>query len=415
MRRHIFLLLAVIAALVVAHHATAQKFIPKTIQFRGDPEYSNEELMAALGLKKGVAYNFDEMQAYTQRLADFGVFSAAAFKFDGQDLIFTLAPSKDMNPIQLDNLPLTPGKELDARLHELLPLYHGKAPSQGGMAESVRAALEKLLADDGLKATVTAAGSTYLISAPPVVVGEIRVAGKSTALDAGAQGILTKLTGTPFSAEGTPSQITTYLGNYYHDKGYVEAAVEATRPSPAVATPDAILVPFEVTATPGLQYRLAAVQLSPDLLVLQADFDRVARTHPGDIAAGQLLTRDWEFIAMQYHNHGFMKPSVHPTPTFDRTQGTVTYTVTAEPGPEYKMGKLSIENVSGDLRTLMLSAWRMPAGAVFDESAVSRFFALDDTDSRLSRVFAAVNCRYSLTLNDDSKTVDVDLRLEKRQ
>jgi len=261
---------------------------------------------------------------------------------------------------------------------------------------------------------VTAAGGTYLITAPPVVVGEIRVAGNSAALDQGAQDILTKLTGSPFSAEGTPNQIATYLGNYYRDKGYVEAAIEAARLNPATAAADAIQVPFAVSAKPGIQYKLAAVQFAPDVLVTPADFNRQAHVRPGDVAAGQLLTDDWMFISKQYRNHGFMKASVDPTPSFDREKGTVTYTVTVNPGPQYQMGKLTIENVSDDLRALMLAAWKMPAGSVFDESAILRFFAIGDANPALARIFAAVNCKYTLAQNDDSKTVDVVLRLERK-
>jgi len=56
----------------------------------------------------------------------------------------------------------------------------------------------------------------------------------------------------------------------------------------------------------------------------------------------------------------------------------------------------------------------MPAGAVFNESAVRNYFFLEDANPQLQRIFAAVNCKYSLHLNDDTHTVDVVLRLEKR-
>jgi len=403
---------AVVSASVMPAHA--QKFIPKSIQFVGAPEYSTDELMAAAGLKKGVALSFDDMNACTKKLLDTGVFSSLEFKFDGQDLIFTLEPNHDLAPVKLANLPLTPGKYLDARLHQQVPLFHGKVPRQGTLAEDVREALEKLLQDGGLKAKVTSAANAYLIAAPPVVVGEIRVGGSSSALEPGAQDILTKLTGSPYDIEGTPIQIVTYLDNYYHDEGYLEAAITANRRGLATEAGDVIHVPFEVTATPGIQYRLAAVQFAPDVLVTQAEFDHQSLIHPGEVAAGQLLTDDWIFVAKQYHNHGFMKPSVHPTPSFDHAKGTVSYMVAVDPGAEYRMGKLTIENVNDDLRAIMLSEWKMPAGAVFDESAILRFFSIGDANQTLKRIFQAVTCKYSLTVNDDSKTVDVVLRLEKR-
>jgi hypothetical protein len=56
----------------------------------------------------------------------------------------------------------------------------------------------------------------------------------------------------------------------------------------------------------------------------------------------------------------------------------------------------------------------MPAGVVFNESAVLNFFAIGDANPQLKRLFASVNCKYVLSLNDDSHTVNVVLRLDKR-
>ena len=55
-----------------------------------------------------------------------------------------------------------------------------------------------------------------------------------------------------------------------------------------------------------------------------------------------------------------------------------------------------------------------PRGAPFNEGAVRGYFATHDVNPKLERIFALVNCKYVLHLNDASKTVDVVLRLEKR-
>jgi outer membrane protein insertion porin family len=424
--RHLIVLLAVaLAALTVVRPIPAQKFLPKSVQFKGDPEYTDQELMDAAGLKMGVVLDSEALNDASQRMLASGVFKSLLYKFDGQDVIFQLTPSTELFPVRLTNLPLNGGSDLDSKLHALFPLYHGKVPADGGLADDVRGALEQLLAAQGIKATVMAAASQgalggkggfvgYSVMAPPVVVGEIRLATGSAALDSGAQEILTKLTGSPYDLAGTPSQISTYLGNYYRDKGYVEAVIDAAPKGVPLVTPDAVKVPFETTVTPGIQYRLAVVQLTPGLAVSQVNFDKQSQIHPGDIADGQHVTENWEFIARQYHNHGFMRASVHPSPTFDRAKGTVSYVITVDPGPVYTMGNLAVENVSDDLRAVMLAAWKMPAGSVFDESAVRNFYAIGDINPTLKRIFAAVNCSYVLTLNDVPRTVDVALKLEKK-
>jgi hypothetical protein len=77
------------------------------------------------------------------------------------------------------------------------------------------------------------------------------------------------------------------------------------------------------------------------------------------------------------------------------------------------MGNLTVANVSDDLRAMMIAAWKLPAGAVFNESAIRSFYAIRDENPTLGRIFSSVNCRYVLTLNDETHTVDVALRLEK--
>lgn len=423
MRYILSLLLAAAALCAVCQTAPAQKFLPHEILFQGDPEYTGEELMAATGLKKGEVLSFSDMSGYSQRLLATGIFATVAFKFDGQDLVFSLAPSPDLYPVRLDNLPLAQGAELDTRLRSTLPLYHGKVPAEGGLTDSVCRALEGILAAQGIKGTVAAVPATnpgtqkidaveFSLTSPVIEVGDIRLDGGSAPLDAEAQGLLGKLTGTPYGLETTPRQIVTNLSLYYSDLGYLDTKIQAVA-QPPVVSPDAVRVPFLVKFEPGLRYRIQAVRLAPGLLVSQADFDRQAHINPGDLADGLRVRQNWEFLARQYHNHGYLKAVIEPKPVFDRTSGSVSYDVDVTPGPQYTMGALSIQNVADDLRTAMLAAWKMPAGAVFNEGAILSFFATQ-TNPSLRRVFAAVNCKYTLQLNDENRTVDVVLRLERR-
>jgi outer membrane protein assembly factor BamA len=422
MRRFSSLLAA--AFFVFAASGSAQEYQPRSIEFKGAPEYSDQELLAAAQLKPGISLTVDQMKDHARILLDTGVFDNITFQFTGVDLRYQLTPSTNLSTIHLFNLPLAVGKDLDAKIHDLVPLYHGKVPADSGLTEQVRAALEQILAAQGIKATVqavanagTAPGAAgtvnFSIASPPVIVGGIHLDSKPPVLDPGADQILKKLTGSPYDSDGSLSQIATYLGNYYRDKGYVEAHVESTRMA-ATATPDAIQIPFKVSLTPGMQYHLGEIRFAPDLLASHADFDRQSAIHFGDTAAGQRLTDDWQYLSRQYHNHGYMQASIHPYPSFDRFKAIVSYDVTADPGPVYTMGKLTIDGVTDELRAAILAKWPVPAGAVFNEGAVRGFFITHDVNPELERVFAAVNVRYWQQLNDETHTVDVKVRLEKK-
>ncbi|MGO9434588.1 MAG: POTRA domain-containing protein [Terracidiphilus sp.] len=425
MQRTLALPAAVLALVCVVLPAAAQSLQPKSIRFVGAPEYSDAELTSAAELKPGADLTYAEINNRAQKLIDSGVFSAVAFKFDGQELTFQLSPVSGLLPIRLQNLPFPSGKDLENQLHRQLPLYHGLVPERGGLAESVRSALEQMLAAQGIKATVAAmpfrngalnktAAVSFSITAPPVLVGELKTEGTIVALDPKASAILAKFPGSVYDAQGTIEQIETGLSTYYKDQGYPEPAIHATAGVKPSVSSNAIRIPLHVSILPGAQFRLAGIQLAPGLLVTQAEVDHQSHVHAGDIADGSSLHEDWNFIERQYHNRGYIKAKVEATPTFDRAAKTVSYLVSVDPGPVYTMGALSIENVTDDLRATMLAAWKVPAGSVFNENSVLSFFATRGVNPALEQVFSGANCKYFMHPNDSTHVVDVTLTLEKK-
>jgi outer membrane protein assembly factor BamA len=137
--------------------------------------------------------------------------------------------------------------------------------------------------------------------------------------------------------------------------------------------------------------------------------------HAGDFADESFLRENWKFIERQYHNRGYIKAKVEPTPTIDHGGKTVSYVVSVDPGPVYTMGVLTIENVTDDLRTAMLAAWKIPAGSVFNEGSILAFFATHGVNPALEQVFSGVNCRYFLHPNDNTHVVDLTLALEQKR
>jgi outer membrane protein assembly factor BamA len=119
------------------------------------------------------------------------------------------------------------------------------------------------------------------------------------------------------------------------------------------------------------------------------------------------------YVTGQYKSKGYMDCVVTPHPQYDDANGIVNYTMEAQPGPVYTMGKLTIENGADDLRAAMWAAWKMPTGAVFNASAIQTYYS-SQGNTPLGRTFAAALCKYSLTINADTHTVDVTLRIEKR-
>jgi outer membrane protein assembly factor BamA len=421
----VFALFCVAAALSCASlSSAAQTFEPKSIEFAGAPENSTQELLGATALKPGTVLSYADMNDRSQKLVNTGLFSAVSFKFDGERLTFQLTPASALLPVRFENMPFPIGKDLEDNLHRQFPLYHSRVPELGGITESVRGALVQMLAAQGIQAVVAAVpvrdtvshqsvAVGFSVTAPPVLVGELRTEGAIVALDPKASAVVAQLRGVPYNAEESPRRMEAALRAYYIGQGYPEPtihAVAAAKPSVGV---DAIRIPFRISILPGAQYKLAAIDLAPGLLVTQAEFDRQSPIYTGDFA-DERLKEDWKFIERQYHNHGYVKAKIQPAATFDNAGKTVRYAVDVDPGPTYTMGSLTLEGVTDELRSAMLAVWKMPAGSVFDEGAIAGFFGTHGANPALESVFSQVNYKYTLHPNDDSRTVDLTLSLEKK-
>jgi outer membrane protein assembly factor BamA len=357
---------------------------------------------------------------------DTGVFESLLFKFDGVDLVFTIVPHTDLYPVRLENLPLTPGKELDAALHDRFPLYHGKVPAENGLLEGVRGALEEMLAAKGIKATVTATPYTdqklgkvtamsFSITAPPVKVGEIRLEGVSAEMQAKVKHVADRAMKTDYDTENTVGNIERAFASFYADEGYVAVKVHAVRSGDPVAGSETIDVPFNVTIEEGRHYALGSITLPSGAPLTLAEINKaIGVDSKSSVNGGITLRTALSFVAGQYKSKGYLKCVVTPHPQLDEAAGIVNYTLEVEPGPVYTMGKLTIENTADDLRAAMLAAWKLPAGEVFSEDAMHSYFYGQDPRSPLGRTFGSVNCKYKLTRDDDAHTVDVSLRLERK-
>ena len=423
MRRTFCLLLATFCVLGAACPASAQKFLPKSIKFQGDSEYNDAELLAAAQLKKGVVLGYADMQDYSKRLLATGVFATVAFKFDGQDLIFLLTPSSDLFPVQLENLPLNPGEDLDRKIHELVPLYHGKVPAEGGLTDEVGAALQKALAEKGLQVTVVATTSadlsthkvnavSYSITSLPVNVGIASVDGVSDTFQPRVRAVLAEAAKNSFSTMETDANLERAVEQYYSDQGYAAAKAQVTQGEPAIAS-GSIVVPFAVHVAEGHSYKVTSIQLPDGAPVTQAEIDKVLNS-PSPQPLGVKVRSVWGLLASRYHGKGYLDCKITPHAALNDADATVSYTVDVEPGPVYHLGFVKFDNVSDDLRKLLIHNWEMMPGDPFDQSYVANFITkAQQQDPALQRSLAGVKVKFDVTANPNTHEVNVTIRLER--
>src|SRR5208282_3942577 len=191
-----------------------KKAPPRAIRFQGATQYSQDELLAAAGIKAGARLTAADVKAHAKQLNDTGFFAVVKFGNDSKGMFFTLTPASQLYPMHLGNLPFTPGKDLDDKLHARFQLYHGLLPASGSTDDGICGAFEEMLAGEGFKATVKASltsdlgpkkitAMNFTIVSPSVRIGAIQLAGVSPAMQAKANTLVEGQTGNEFDTENT--------------------------------------------------------------------------------------------------------------------------------------------------------------------------------------------------------------------
>ena len=431
MPRKLFRFAPAIVLLAACQLAPAQKFRPKTIQFKGAPEYSDQELLAAANLKRGIVLTAAEMNDHSKLLMDSGVFDGVTYKFDGVDLVYQLIVAPQLYAVHLDNLPLTADAALDAKIHDQLPLYHGKVPTEGSLLDGVTSILQRTLADEGIHATVTATpggapssrqvtAMSFSIPAPPVKVGAIAFDGVSSAMEAKVKRVADHAAETPFSTDDTVANLEHAFSSFYADEGYAAVKIHAVRSGDLVVDATAVNVPYSVTIEEGHLYKLGTIHLPSDSLLTQAELDKMVSQQTSATAPnaapskGAAIRGIWAAISAKYKAKGYLDCAIVPHPEFDEAANVVNYTVEIKPGAVYHLGLLRFDNVSDDLKKLLMRYWQMMPGDPFDEEYVAGFFiSAQKSDPVLMRTLAGVKPTYTVMADPQTHDVNCVIKLER--
>jgi len=365
-----------------------KKAQPRAVRFQGAAQYSQDELLAAAGIKPGARLNASDVKAHAKQLNDTGFFAVVKFGNDSKGLLFTLTPASQFYPMHLDNLPLRPGKDLDDKIHARFPLYHGLLPASGSTDDGICQMLEEMLAEESAKTTVKASltsdvgpkkitAMNFTITSPAVRIGPIQLAGVSPAMQAKVNTLVNGQTGNEFDTENTAIGLQRSFEDLYQDLGYAAVEVDVVQIDPPIVSGQssdlAIEIPYSVTIREGGVYKLGSIDYPADALVPRAEVQKfLAKYQAG---SGRPLDQFLLAVNDAYHARGYLDCSVVSHALFNEATHIVNYSLDIVPGPLYRMGTVQFDGAPGPMATRLTRLWKMAPGDVFDESYVSGFAA----------------------------------------
>jgi outer membrane protein insertion porin family len=377
---------------------------PQIIRFQGAPQYAQQELLAAAGLKPGARLSSAEIKARARQLNDTGLFKEVKFASDRKGLLFTLTPSSQLFPMHMENLPLTPGKELEAKLHERFPLYRGLLPASGSMVEGICRTFEEMLAAEGAKATVKAALTSglgpqkltavnFTVVSPAVRIGRIQLAGISPVMQAKASVLVGGQAGNSFDTENTAIGLQHAFEDLYHDEGYAAVQVDLVRTDPLSVSDQSIDVPYAATVKEGGIYKLGTIDLPSGALVTRAEVEKKLSKSAG--RSGRQLDLFLLAVRDTYTAHGYLDCAIVLHPSFNEAAHIVNYNLEITQGSQYRLGSVKFDGAPDAMAAKLKLAWKMGSGDLFDESYLSNFAALaQKRDKPLSKWMQTVITTY---------------------
>ncbi|MEW6025338.1 MAG: outer membrane protein assembly factor BamA [Pseudomonadota bacterium] len=159
------------------------------------------------------------------------------------------------------------------------------------------------------------------------------------------------------------------LRSFYLNRGYLEFNVDSTQVS---ISPDKQGIYITVNITEGPQYRVSDVKLAGQMLVPEAELQKLVTIKPGEVFARDRLTETTKKIGDRLGNDGYAFANVNAVPELDKDKATVAFTLFVDPGRRVYVNRV---NVAGNTKTrdeVVRREIRQMEGAYYDAEKINR-------------------------------------------
>jgi len=196
------------------------------------------------------------------------------------------------------------------------------------------------------------------------------------------------------------------LRSFYLNRGYLEFNVDSTQVS---ISPDKQGIYITVNITEGPQYKVSGVTLAGQMLVPEAELQKLITLKPGEVFVRDRLTETTKKIGDRLGNEGYAFANVNAVPELDKEKATVAFTLFVDPGRRVYVNRV---NVAGNAKTrdeVIRREIRQMEGAYYDAEKINR------SRERLNRLgfFNEVNIE-TPAVTGTTDQVDVNVSVSER-
>lgn len=422
--------LSLVAFLSCSHTCFgAQTNAPKCVSIRvlGLSRFTEDQVLAASGLKVGLPFDPQRIDAAVEKLGKSGAFAEINYSYSpqGSDVAVQLKVKEEtkFHPCLFENFVWISESDLNQRLRKDVSLYVGVAPETGSIVDDVAQALEKLSQEKGVSVQVShtiqgALGDPnwnhlYKAIGASVKIQSVSFTGNLSVSLRDLQHEAAPLVGRDYSSVDCNAFAKAALVPFYRERGYLQ--VQFAEPTTRVLSSSSaeFSVDVDYAVSEGHVYRWAQAEWKGNASMGSSDLDTATTMKSNDLANGIKIDEAWLWVGRAYGRKGFIDAKVSAQPVFDEQSLLVRYRVTLLEGPQYHMGQFSVTGVPPDVAAKLKAHWRLLPGDIFDASYLQEFSKQETVSSALQGLLIRNSkIKVSTYPNREQHTVDVVLQLE---
>ena len=417
--------LALSSASSVALAQSSERSTLAAIHVSGSQRFKEQRIVQASGLKVGSPVSKADLDAAAQRLIASGAFAHVEFHYgpgsSGLAVTFQVMDSEQFINCRFANFIWVPESQLRGELKTRVPLFEGQVSTAGEMADRIDRALEIILREHGVIATVDhgyfqstmgapISAEVFTARGPSLPVREIAFTGNRVVDSAALVKAAQPLIGHEHDQVFEEDVLKGNAADLYAERGYLR--VSFGRPQAAFIGAGGTSGPVRITVpvTEGIQYNLGQIVWSGNAAVSGDELTSQIHLEPGKVANGLQFERDLQVVTELYSTHGYLTARAQATPSFDEASRTVNYRIAVAEGDQYHMGQLIVIGIDGGHADMLKHDCKLRRGDPFDPSYWKYFLATNAKD--LPAGADKSKKTFKNQVDHDTRIVDVTLTFD---
>ena len=358
-----------------------QKYPLENLRIQGNKQIPAERIVAASGLKTGELVQKVDFDAAREKLLESGAFESVGYSYkpaatnSGYDATFEVVEVATLYPYRFEALPGA-SDVLRAALRKQEPLLGDRIPAIPQVLNRYNAAIRQFFGGkvEAMGELSTDSGTLEIVFRPPgerARIAEINLTGNKVMLTAPmVQKLSTVAVGIPYSEPLLRRVLDSALRPMYEERGLIRVAFPDITAKKAESN-DGMAVTVAVNEGPA--YTLGTVALAG---VPAAEVEQLAKSddwHKGETANFTNVEASLEKIRQRQRSQGYLRAQTSVVRDIHDQDHTVNLTINIERGPQFTLGKLTVQGLDLIGEPAIRKMWKIETGQPFQDGYPEAF------------------------------------------